>query len=334
MDGPLLRVRGLTVRFDTPRGPVRVPQDLDLDVPAGTTVALVGESGSGKSVTALALLRLLRNPPATIEAGSALFEGKDLLRLGERELRAVRGARLSLVFQEPMTALNPVHPVGAQIAEVLRLHGTGRREAQDRAVELLGEVGIPDPRARARAYPHELSGGMRQRALIAMAVACKPALVIADEPTTALDVSVQAQILDLFERLRSTSGSSFLFITHDLGVVAEQAKEVVVMYAAQVVESGPVADVFRTPLHPYTRGLLESLPRLGASRDPSRPRRLAAIEGVVTDLARPPAGCRFAERCALVRARAPGTSRCATEPPPLREITPGRRARCHLAEAP
>ena len=310
----LLSVRELRVRFDAERGPLYAVDDVSFDVPGGKTVALVGESGSGKSVTALAILRLIASPPGTIESGKVLFGGRDLLTLAERDLRAIRGGQISMIFQEPMTSLNPVYTAGAQISEVIRLHEkTGRGEARRRAVELLGLVGIPSPEERADAYPHEMSGGMRQRVLIAMALACGPRLLIADEPTTALDVSVQAQILELLARRKEATGMSMLFITHDLGVVAEIADEVVVLYAGRIVETATVTSLFADPRHHYTRALLASAPPLDSSRRLDRPRRLDAIDGIVPDLAALPPGCRFAERCALRRSRPPGYERCTVE---------------------
>jgi oligopeptide/dipeptide ABC transporter ATP-binding protein len=330
MSEPLLSVRNLVTRFDTDRGTVRAVSDVSFTVQKGETVALVGESGSGKSVTALSILRLVASPPGSIDRGEIVFEGRDLLSLTEREMRAVRGARAAIVFQEPMTSLNPVYTVGAQIAEVVRLHEkTSRRAAKERAIEMLTAVGIPAARTRADAYPHQLSGGMRQRVLIAMALVCRPALLIADEPTTALDVSVQAQILELLARMQREIGMSMLFITHDLGVVSEIANRVVVMYAGRVVESGPVPLTFQRPLHPYTIGLLASAPPEGSSRDPDRKRRLDAIPGIVPDLARLPEGCLFRDRCALYAKRPPGHERCASIEPDLLSTKDGRRVRCH-----
>jgi peptide/nickel transport system ATP-binding protein len=334
MAEPILSVRGLVTRFDTERGPVRAVDDVSFDVPAGATVALVGESGSGKSVTALSILGLIASPPGCVERGQVLFRGRDLLTLPDRELCKIRGAEIAMIFQEPMTSLNPVYTVGAQIMEAILLHeSVGRRAARARAVELLGKVGIAAPGERVDAYPHQLSGGMRQRVMIAMALACRPALVIADEPTTALDVSVQAQVLELLRRLQSELSLSLLFITHDLGIVAELATEIVVLYAGRVVESGSVADTFRSPLHPYTRGLLSSVPPEGASRNPNRSRRLVAIDGVVPDLAALPVGCRFAPRCAVARDGGPDRERCTTVEPDLRTMTDGRRSRCHFGGA-
>jgi oligopeptide/dipeptide ABC transporter ATP-binding protein len=330
---PLLSVRNLTVRFDTARGPVRAVEDVSFDVPEGTTVAIVGESGSGKSVTALSILRLIASPPGTIEAGEILFRGRNLLGLPERELRSIRGAQIAMVFQEPMTSLNPVYTVGRQIAEVILLHEPATRsEARTRAIELLTRVGIPSAKERVDAYPHELSGGMRQRVMIAMALACKPALLVADEPTTALDVSVQAQVLELLGKLQAELGMGLLFITHDLGIVAEIAKELVVLYAGRVVETGRVDAVFREPRHPYTRGLLASVPPADSSRRVDRPRRLGAIEGIVPDLAHLPKGCRFADRCALLRSAPPGHERCTEREPELFAAADGRQARCYYGE--
>jgi oligopeptide/dipeptide ABC transporter ATP-binding protein len=333
VESPLLSIRNLSVRFDTERGPVRAVDDVSFDIPERSTVALVGESGSGKSVLALSILGLIASPPGTVEQGEILLQGQDLRKLRERELRKVRGSKIAMVFQEPMTSLNPVYTVGAQIVEAIRLHeNESRAAAQRRAIELLSLVGIPSPAARADAYPHELSGGMRQRVMIAMALACRPALLVADEPTTALDVSVQAQVLELLERLQKELGMGLLFITHDLGVVAEVASHVVVMYAGRVVETGPAAAVFAAPAHPYTRGLLASVPPLDSSQHDDRPARLEAIAGVVPDLAALPAGCRFADRCALRRSQPPGFERCDTEEPALITLRAGRAARCHFAE--
>jgi peptide/nickel transport system ATP-binding protein len=330
---PILSVRDLRVSFRSvgARGPevVTAIDGVSLDVPARGTLGLVGESGSGKSVTSLAIMRLLATPPATIDAGRIELAGRDLLRLSEREMRAVRGAQISMIFQEPMTSLNPVYSVGDQIVEAIRTHRPiGRGEARARAVEMLRLVGIPAPESRARAYPHELSGGMRQRVMIAMALSCEPKVLIADEPTTALDVTIQAQVLDLLRRLQAMIGMSVLLITHDLGVVAESAQEVAVMYAGRVIETGPTQAVFARPKHPYTRGLLAAVPRMGSSlREASAPRRLPTIEGMVPDLRALPAGCRFAPRCPDV------VERCTREEPellaPMTDPTPGRASRCH-----
>ncbi len=287
----LLSVEHLTTVFDLPSGAAPAVIDVSFDVRAGETLCLVGESGSGKSVTALSILRLVR-PPGRITGGRVLFGGRDLLALPERDLRKVRGAEIALIFQEPMTALNPVFTIGSQIEETLAVHGVARgRDARRRAVELLDAVSVPEPDRRAREYPHQLSGGLRQRALIAMALACKPALVIADEPTTALDVTIQAQILELLRDMQRRLGLSLLLITHDLGVVAGMAARVAVMYAGRIVEQANVRDLFRDPKHPYTRGLLASIPG-GAPGT-----KLRAIEGTVPALGQLPRGCSFSPRC-------------------------------------
>jgi oligopeptide/dipeptide ABC transporter ATP-binding protein len=290
----LLAVRGLTVTFFTADGPLTAVDGVALEIASGRTLGLVGESGCGKSVTALSLLGLVP-PPGRITGGVVRFEGRDLLKAPEAELETVRGNRISMIFQEPMTSLNPVFTVGDQIAEAFRIHQrlTGA-EASARTVEMLARVQIPDPARRARDYPHQLSGGMRQRVMIAMALACRPALLIADEPTTALDVTIQAQILDLILGLQDEMGMAVLFISHDLGVVAQVADEVAVMYAGRIVERAPADQLFAQPLHPYTRGLLETLPRLGERRD-----RLPAIGGAVPDPRHLPPGCRFSDRCPL-----------------------------------
>ncbi len=332
MTEPVLRVEHLTTAFRTERGRLRAVDDVSFEVPAGRTLAIVGESGSGKSVTALSVLRLIPDPPGVIERGRVLFEGIDLLAAPERRLRAVRGAGIAMVFQEPMTSLNPVYTVGAQIAEVLRLHGRARGQAaRARAVELLEQVGIPAAATRVDAYPHELSGGMRQRVMIAMALACDPRVLIADEPTTALDVTIQAQILDLLRRLQAERGMGLVFITHDLGVVAEGADEVAVMYAGRVVERGAVGSLFAAPGHPYTRGLLASAPPVDAARGAGRPRRLNAIDGLVPDLLALGPGCRFADRCALRAGRSPAPAACREAEPELQRLATGGAARCHFA---
>jgi oligopeptide/dipeptide ABC transporter ATP-binding protein len=314
---PLLEVRDLTTEFRTPRGIVRAVDGVSLAAAAGAIVGVVGESGCGKSVTALSLMRLVPPPPDCSVAGTVELEGRDLLALSEAELRRVRGRAMAMVFQEPMTALNPVYSVGEQIAESLRAHeGLGRGAARERVVALLAKVGIPEPAARARAYPHQLSGGMRQRAMIAMALACRPKVLIADEPTTALDVTIQAQILELIVGLTRELGMAVLLSTHDLGVVAETCDEVVVMYAGQVVERSPAAALFEEPRHPYTAGLLRSATRTGA-----RAERLREIPGVVPPLDALPAGCRFADRCPRVE------QRCRAAAPPLAAAA-GREVRC------
>jgi peptide/nickel transport system ATP-binding protein len=287
----LLSVQHLSTVFDLPGGAAAAVTDVSFHVDAGETLCLVGESGSGKSVTALSILRLVQ-PPGRIAGGRVVFKGRDLLGLDERAMQQVRGAGIALVFQEPMTALNPVFTIGNQIEETLAVHGLARgRAGRDRAVELLDAVSIPDPSRRVRDYPHQLSGGLRQRALIALALACNPSLVIADEPTTALDVTIQAQILDLLRDLKRRFGLGLLLITHDLGVVAEMADRVAVMYAGRIVEQAPARMLFRDPRHPYTRGLLASIPSGAAGSE------LHAIPGTVPPLGHLPAGCAFAPRC-------------------------------------
>jgi oligopeptide/dipeptide ABC transporter ATP-binding protein len=316
---PLLDVRNLSVRFAAPGGSAAAVEGVSFAVAEGETLALVGESGCGKTLTALSVLRLTP-PAARVEADGIVLRGRELTRLSERDMCAVRGKEVGVVFQDPLAALNPVWPVGEQVAEGLRLHeGLGRRAAWERAVAALREVGIADPRRRAAEYPHQLSGGMRQRAMIAAALACRPPLLIADEPTTALDVTLQAQIIDLLLRLREERRLSILLITHDLGVVAELAHRVAVMYAGQVVESAGVAALFRRPLHPYTRALLSAVPRLVGGG-----RRLATIEGTVPDPARYPPGCRFAPRCAQAL-------EACRQPQELRELGAGHWVRCGRA---
>ena len=321
MTEPLLELRDLRTHFHTEDGIVRAVDGVSFELHAGQTLALVGESGSGKSVTSLSILRLLPKPHGRIVGGAIRFRGRDLLALSEGEMRRLRGREIAMIFQEPMTSLNPVFSCGDQIAEVLELHEKlPRSQARARAVELLQLVGIPEPAQRAREYPHQLSGGMRQRVMIAMALACKPAILIADEPTTALDVTIQAQILELLQRLRRELGMAVLFITHDLGVVAETAERVAVMYAGQVVEYGDVVPLFAGPGHPYTAGLLASLPRLGGRSD-----RLRVIPGGVPDPAHFPEGCRFHPRCPIVQ------ERCRRELPELETQPDGRRVRCWRA---
>ncbi len=330
----LLGVRRLTTAFHTDRGLIKAVDDVSFEVPEGETLAIVGESGCGKSVTALSVMRLVPSPPGEIVSGEIQFKGQDLLKLDEKKMRGVRGDKISMIFQEPMTSLNPVYTVGSQIVEAIRIHRrVSRRAARDRAVEMLGLVGIPSPAERVDNYPHQMSGGMRQRVMIAMALSCDPDLLIADEPTTALDVTIQAQILDLLRRLQSELGMSIIFITHDLGVVAEFASQVVVMYAGRVVETGPVEKLFSDPLHPYTRGLLASVPPVDVSQGESRPRRLPTIEGLVPDLAELPPGCRFADRCALKAQRPDGYERCTESEPELVEQPDGRLGRCYYAGA-
>ncbi|MEQ9643871.1 MAG: ABC transporter ATP-binding protein [Sandaracinaceae bacterium] len=309
MSEPLLRVENLVTAFHTDEGSVRAVDDVSFTVEDGQTLGIVGESGCGKSVTSLSVMRIVPDPPGVIERGRIVFQGRDLLKISEREMRALRGERISMIFLEPMTSLNPVHRVGKQISETLRVHrGMSRRDARKRAIELLDLVGIPAPAERVDSYPHELSGGMRQRVVIAMALACDPTLLIADEPTTALDVTIQAQILELLQKLKDEMGMSIIFITHDLGVVAELTDDVLVMYAGRVVERSPTAKLFADPLHPYTVGLLRSVPGFGQNIGK---KRLPTIEGMVPDLRELPRGCRFQDRCALVEPR------CREEEPPL-----------------
>jgi oligopeptide/dipeptide ABC transporter ATP-binding protein len=325
---PLLSVRGLAVSVATAHGRVRVLDDVSFDVPNESVVALVGESGSGKSLSALAILRLLPSPVVQIEAGQILWRGVDLLAAPETRLEQLRGSEIAMIFQEPMTALNPVYTIGTQIAEVLGIHGRARgRAARKRAVELLAQVGIPEPALRAESFPHELSGGMRQRALIAMALACEPKLLIADEPTTALDVTVQAQILDLLMRLQQELHMSTLFITHDLGVVAQVASSVVVLYAGRVVETAPVTDLFASPRHPYSLGLLSSIPSRTVATP--GPHRLRAIPGNPHATGELPGACRFANRCALRLDSIASHPLCTEREPALTQLNTQRASRCH-----
>lgn len=318
--GPLLSVEGLCVEFRGGRGTARVLNGVDLAVRAGETLGIVGESGSGKSMTALALLRLVPDPPGRISAGRVLFEGEDLLTLSNTRMRDVRGNKISMIFQEPMTSLNPVFTVGAQICETLTRHlGLKGRPAQERAIRLLQDVGIPAPEQRFREYPHQLSGGMRQRVMIAMAIACEPALLIADEPTTALDVTVQAQIFDLLREIQQRRRMAMLLITHDMGVIAETADRVAVMYGGRVVEEGATRDVLDRPLHPYTRGLIACIPDL--HQDAAERAPLPEIPGLVPSVWDLQSGCPFADRCGEA------LPRCRDEMPPTRELD-GRRVAC------
>jgi peptide/nickel transport system ATP-binding protein len=320
----LLEVDELQTHFRTPQGVNRAVEGLSFKLDPGQTLAIVGESGCGKSVTAMSILRLIPEPPGKI-AGAIRFAGRDLLKLSQREMRHIRGNDISMVFQEPMTSLNPVLTVGRQISETLRLHqGLNRKSAEDRAVDMLSLVGISEPRQRANEYPHALSGGMRQRVMIAIALACNPKLLIADEPTTALDVTIQAQILDLMRDLKHRVGAAIMLITHDLGVVAEVAERVVVMYAGRKVEEAPVKQLFRVPRHPYTRGLLGAVPKLGSSLT-GRGTRLAEIPGSVPNLNLPIAGCVFANRCAEA------TELCRRLAPALEEKASGHVVACHYA---
>ncbi|MGJ4886965.1 ABC transporter ATP-binding protein [Bradyrhizobium sp. HKCCYLRH3099] len=321
---PLLEVENLQVHFRTPTGINRAVDGVSFHVNPGETLAIVGESGCGKSVTSMSMMRLIPEPPGKI-AGSIKLEGRDILTLSDREMRALRGNDISMIFQEPMTSLNPVLTVGRQIGETLRLHqGLDQAQAEARAVEMLTLVGIPEPARRVREYPHQLSGGMRQRVMIAMALACNPKLLIADEPTTALDVTIQAQILKLMLELKQRVGAAIILITHDLGVVAEVAERVMVMYAGRKVEEAPVKELFRSPRHPYTQGLLGALPKLGSSLS-GETKRLAEIPGQVPDLKQRIEGCVFAGRCALA------TDLCRQYAPGLEQKAAHHIAACHFA---
>jgi len=317
---PLLEVDNLRTVFDTSEGPAAAVDGLSLSIDAGQTLGVVGESGCGKSVTALSIMRLVQSPPGRIAGGRVLFEGRDLLTLDDESMRAIRGNDMAMIFQEPMSSLNPVLTVGYQIAEAVRHHkGLDKREAMAEAVKMLRLVEIPEPETRAANYPHQLSGGMRQRVMIAMALSCNPKLLIADEPTTALDVTIEAQVLDLLASLQNKLGMAVMLITHDLGVVAQQAERVAVMYAGRIVEEGRIDAVFEDPLHPYTRGLLGSLPRLGG------PRRLATIPGMVPRLTELPSGCRFHDRCPEAE------DDCAKVDPILESYGSGHDAACLVA---
>ena len=311
MAEPLLSVRGLSTRFRTERGTVQAVDNVSFDVSPGETLAIVGESGSGKSVTALSLLRLIPNPPGQIVGGEILFEGRDLLKLDDEQMRQVRGNRIAMIFQEPMSSLNPALTVGMQIGEPMVVHQRSRwADALKAATGLLERVRIPDAASRLHTWPHQYSGGMRQRTMIAMALACKPRLIIADEPTTALDVTVQAQILDLLKELTRETQAALILITHDLGVVARYADQVAVMYGGRIVEQAPAEQLYASPRHPYTQGLLASIPRL----DGEAGKRLVPIEGQPPDLAALPPGCAFQPRCRLA------TSACGVQQPPLRQV--------------
>ena len=321
---PLLKVRGLRTYFFTEAGTARAVDGVDLDIGKGEVVGLVGESGSGKSVTALSVLRLIPDPPGRIVSGSITYKGRDLLKMPLEDIRNIRGQEIGMVFQEPMTSLNPVFTIGMQVMEVIQAHeDCSRGEAFERAVQMLELVGIPEARLRMQDYPHHFSGGMRQRVMIAIAVACGPALLIADEPTTALDVTIQAQILELMLRLKAKQpDAAVLLITHNLAVVAETCQRVVVMYGGKVQEVAPVERLFDAPQHPYTKGLLESLP----SVEGPRTARLPAIPGLVPSIHNLPAGCKFCTRCEMK------VERCETEEPELIELAPGHLVRCHLLD--
>jgi len=322
----MLEIKGLKIYFGTEEGVLRAVDGVDLGIGTGETLGVVGESGCGKSVTALTVMRLLPMPPAHIAGGEIRWRGRDLVAAGEDAVRELRAKEIAMIFQEPMTSLNPVYTVGEQIAEVVRLHDNpNRRAALERAVEMLRLVHIPNPERRVNDYPHQFSGGMRQRVMSAMALSCKPKLLIADEPTTALDVTIQAQILDLMSELKEEMGMAVMLITHAMGVVAENAQRVVVMYAGKVVEEAPVDELFRAPLHPYTLGLIRSIPRLDLAA--KKKQRLETIAGTVPILVNPAPGCRFAARCASVR------EECLQATPPLVEVAPGHKVACVLHKA-
>ncbi len=318
----ILVVNDLVTSFDTETGRIRAVDRVSFKVGKGRTLGVVGESGCGKSVTALSIMRLLPNPVGKIEQGEIRFEGKDIVRLSAEEMQKIRGRKISMIFQEPMTALNPVHRIGRQIGEIFRLHYSGMNSAEiiKESIKLLDRIGMPDPEKRIHEYPHQISGGMRQRVMIAMALACRPDILIADEPTTALDVTIQAQILDLIHELQQDTNMSVVFITHDLGVIAEICDDVVVMYAGKVVENAPVIEIFESPKHPYTKGLLASIPKL----ETKRKSRLSIIEGRVPSLDELPKGCRFSNRCPYVM------DICKIESPPLIEINGNHAASCYL----
>jgi len=320
----LFEIKGLKTQFTTEAGVATAVNGVDFDIYEGEVLGLVGESGCGKSVTAMSMVRLIPNPPGEIVAGEVWYQGRDLLNLSYDDLHHIRGKEVSMIFQEPMTSLNPVFTIGFQVREILMLHeGLNKKAATERAVEVLDLVGIPDAAKRLKDYPHQFSGGMRQRAMIAMALACNPALLVADEPTTALDVTIQAQILDLMLQMKDRRPeSAILLITHDLAVVAETCERVIVMYGGDLVEVAPVEELFESPLHPYTRGLLTSLPR----PDRQRETRLRTIRGMVPGIHEMPPGCKFCTRCDEV------VERCEGELPQLVEVTPGHWVRCHLIE--
>ncbi|MBX3636019.1 MAG: ABC transporter ATP-binding protein [Rubrivivax sp.] len=323
----LLDIRGLKTHFKTDDGWLHAVDGVDIAIERGETVGVVGESGCGKSVTAKTVMKLIDMPPGKIVAGQVLWQGRDLVPLSQQQMQSIRAKEIAIIFQEPMTSLNPVYTVGDQIAESVRLHeGASRREAMDRAVEMLKLVRIPTPERRVKDYPHQFSGGMRQRVMIAIALACNPKLLIADEPTTALDVTIQAQILDLVQELKDRLGMSVMLITHAMGVVAEVAQRVVVMYAGKVVEEAPVGELFAHPRHPYTQGLIRSIPRIDTAA--THKVRLEAIPGTVPKLIDPAEGCRFAARCRYAKAE------CSAATPPLREVAPGHKVACILDSMP
>jgi len=323
----LLEIKGLKTHFKTDDGWLHAVDGVDMTVDAGETLGVVGESGCGKSVTAKTVMKLIDMPPGRIVAGQVLWQGRDLVPLSAEAMRRIRAKEIAIIFQEPMTSLNPVYTVGEQVAESVRLHeGLSRKDAMDRAVEMLRLVRIPTAEQRVRDYPHQFSGGMRQRVMIAIALACNPKLLIADEPTTALDVTIQAQILDLIGELKERLGMAVMLITHAMGVVAETAQRVVVMYAGKVVEEAPVGELFAHPRHPYTQGLIRSIPRIDLAA--THKQRLEAIAGTVPKLVAPPEGCRFAPRCKYAMAA------CTRATPPLRTVAPGHKVACILEAAP
>ena len=322
MNHPTLEIKNLTVHFETEEGTVQAVDSVSFHINRGEIVGLVGESGSGKTVTSLSILKLVASPPGHYRSGRVLFEGKDILQIDQEELRKIRGGEIAFIFQDPMTSLNPVKRVGDQIAEAIKLHqGLVETESARKAVEMMERVGIPSASTRWRQYPHQFSGGMRQRVMIAMALSCNPKLLIADEPTTALDVTIQAQVLDLMRDLWRQFQASILFITHDLGIIAEMCHRVVVMYAGRIVETAPAKDLFTSPFHPYTTCLLRSRPQLGRKGT-----RLQIIRGTVPNMITPPEGCRFHPRCDRAELL------CKSEVPSLREVIDQRQVACHLVE--
>lgn len=321
---PLLDIRHLSTHFKTPHGMVRAVDDVSLTVSTGDVLGIVGESGCGKSVLSLSILRLLPMPPAFFAGGQILFDGQDLLKASSEDIRRIRGNRISMIFQEPMTALNPVFTIGNQLSEVFQVHeAMGRSHALEKSVEMLETVGVPAPQRRVKEYPYQLSGGMRQRVMIAMALACSPALLIADEPTTALDVTIQAQILDLMNKMREELQTAIVIISHDLGVIAETAKRVAVMYTGRIMESADTLSLFDNPLHPYTRGLMRAIPSLEMNADKGE---LYEIAGVVPSLTALPPGCPFNPRCPRVG------DICRQQLPELRELAPGHRVACWMVD--
>ncbi|MHC2622738.1 oligopeptide/dipeptide ABC transporter ATP-binding protein [Bradyrhizobium huanghuaihaiense] len=322
---PLLEIKGLKTHFSTDDGILQAVDGVDISINKGETLCVVGESGCGKTVTAMSILKLIAMPPGRIAAGQIIFEGRDLVPLTSNQLDEIRAKEIGFIFQEPMTSLNPVLTIGEQIAESLRRHeAVTKKQALERTIEMLKLVQIPNAEGRVHNYPHQFSGGMRQRVMIAMALACKPKLIIADEPTTALDVTIQAQILDLLQDMKERFGMAVMLITHAMGVVAETAQRVVVMYAGKVVEEAPVDDLFGDPRHPYTQGLIRSIPRIDL--DSEHKTRLEAIGGSVPILINPPVGCRFAPRCKFAM------NVCIEKEPLLREVSPGHRMACHLGD--